>query len=70
MLTVCYFGFGAFALNKYFLNPPEYASKEEEEKSHSKFGIADIVTRIQGYIMAFRERADNKSEIRSISVPK
>ena len=46
MLTVCYFGFGAFAVNKYFLNPPEYASKEEEEKSHSKFGLSDITTRI------------------------
>ena len=70
MLTVCYFGFGAFAINKYFLNPPEYASKEEEEKSHSKFGLSDMATRLQGYIVAFRESTDNKSEIKKINVPK
>ena len=46
MLTFCYFGFAAFGINKYFLNPPEYASKEEEEKSHSKFGLSDMTTRI------------------------
>ena len=64
VLVLSYFGFLAYGFNKHFLNPPEYTSKEEEEKSRLKFGLSDAWVRFFGYFVALRERADNKEEIK------
>jgi len=61
--------FGMAMINKHILNPPEYASEEEEKKANHRWGIADSINRVLGYIMAFRESTDNKVEIKQVHVP-
>ena len=53
-LSLTYLGFGVYFVNKW-VNPPEFKTQEEREKSQVKFGMSDLITRTKGYITAFRE---------------
>ena len=67
-MTLTYATFCGYCLHKW-LNPPEYKTNEEREKSQLKFGISDIVTRLSGYIRAARESSDNKKELTELRLP-
>lgn len=53
VFAVAYLGLIGSIINRKWLNPPEYATKEEEELANNKFGATDMYKRFLGYVFAF-----------------
>ena len=63
VLFTSVFFFAGYCVYRKF-NPREYSSEEEEQKSQQKFGMLDILMRGLGYVMAFKEKRENKEELK------
>ena len=60
---------GIHMINKR-INPPEFKSQEEQQKSEMRFGLFDMWQRMVGYIDAVREKNQNQQDKLKIYVPK